>query len=200
MERWYKFISTILHPIVMPTIGIILYFILTPINLSSRQQYTILGIVFIATYIIPLLLLVFLKRINYIKSFKVHGIKERRIPIFFMMTLLFMVGKFFAEISIIRDLSYLFFGVVLGLIVIYLLFISKIKSSLHLLSMGAATGYFLLFQQIHNINILPLIIVFILLSGILAASRLHLKAHTSREVYIGFFIGLISPFLAFYIL
>ena len=200
MKRWYKFISTILHPIVMPTIGIILYFILTPINLSTRQQYTILGIVFIATYIIPLLLLVFLKRINYIKSFQVHGIKERRIPIFFMMTLLFMVGKFFAEISIIRDLSYLFFGVVLGLIVIYLLFISKIKTSLHLLSMGAATGYFLLFQQIHNINILPLIIVFILLSGILAASRLHLKAHTSREVYIGFFIGLISPFLAFYIL
>ncbi|WP_272151607.1 hypothetical protein [Tenacibaculum aiptasiae] len=200
MERWHKFTSTILHPIVMPTIGIILYFILTPINLSSRQQYTILGIVFIATYIIPLLLLVFLKRINYIKSFQVHGIKERRIPIFFMMTLLFMVGKFFAEISIIRDLSYLFFGVVLGLIVIYLLFISKIKSSLHLLSMGAATGYFLLFQQIHSINILPLIIVFILLSGILAASRLHLKAHTSREVYIGFFIGLISPFLAFYIL
>ncbi|MCF2873772.1 MULTISPECIES: hypothetical protein [unclassified Tenacibaculum] len=200
MKRWYKFISTILHPIVMPTIGIILYFILTPINLSTRQQYTILGIVFIATYIIPLLLLVFLKRINYIKSFQVHGIKERRIPIFFMMTLLFMVGKFFAEISIIRDLSYLFFGVVLGLIVIYLLFISKIKTSLHLLSMGAATGYFLLFQQIHNINILPLIIIFILLSGILAASRLHLKAHTSREVYIGFFIGLISPFLAFYIL
>ncbi|WP_420551676.1 hypothetical protein [Tenacibaculum aiptasiae] len=200
MKRWYKFISTILHPIVMPTIGIILYFILTPINLSTRQQYTILGIVFTATYIIPLLLLIFLKRINYIKSFQVHGIKERRVPIFFMMTLLFMVGKFFAEISIIRDLSYLFFGVVLGLIVIYLLFISKIKTSLHLLSMGAATGYFLLFQQIHNINILPLIIVFILLSGILAASRLHLKAHTSREVYIGFFIGLISPFLAFYIL
>ncbi len=198
--RWHKFISTLLHPIVMPTIGIILYFILTPINLSRRQQYTILAIVFVATYIIPILLLVFLKRINYIKSFQVHGIKERKIPIFFMMTLLFMVGKFFAEISIIRDLSYLFFGVVLGLILIYFLFIIKIKASLHLLSIGAAIGYFLLFQQIHGIYILPLIMVFILLSGLLATSRLYLKAHTVPEVYIGFFIGLICPFLAFYIL
>lgn len=198
--RWHKFISTILHPIVMPTIGIILYFILTPINLSRRQQYTILGIVFIATYIIPLLLLVFLKRINYIKSFQVHGINERKIPIFFMMTLLFMLGKFFAEISIIKDLSFLFFGVVFGLIVIYFLFIVKIKASLHLLSVGAATGYFLLFQQIHGIYILPLVMAFIFLSGVLAASRLHLKAHTSKEVYLGFFIGLISPFLAYFIL
>ena len=198
--RWHKFISTVLHPIVMPTIGIILYFILTPVNLSRHQQYTILGVVFVATYVIPILLLVFLKSIGYIKSFQVHGIKERKVPIFFMMTLLFMLGKFFIEITIIRDLSYLFFGVVFGLGFIYMLFITKIKASLHLLSMGAATGYFLLFQQIHNIYILPILIVFILLSGLLASSRLHLKAHSAKEVYIGFLIGLASPFLAYYIL
>ena len=63
---WHKFISTVLHPIVMPTIGIILYFILTPVNLNRHQQYTILGVVFVATYIIPIILLVFLKSIGYI--------------------------------------------------------------------------------------------------------------------------------------
>jgi hypothetical protein len=34
----------------------------------------------------------------------------------------------------------------------------------------------------------------------LASARLHLKAHTSREVYIGFFIGLIAPLLVSFIL
>ncbi len=198
--RWHKFISTILHPIVMPTIGIILYFILTPVNLSRQQQYTILAVVFVATYIIPILLLVLLKYIGYIKSYQVHGIKERKIPIFFMMTLLFMLGKFFLGITHIRDLSFLFFGVVFGLGFIYILFVTKTKASLHLLSMGAATGYFLLFQQIHNLYILPIIITFIFLSGLLASSRLHLKAHSAKEVYLGFFIGLMSPFLAFYLL
>ena len=198
--RWQKFISTILHPIVIPTIGILLYFILTPINLSNRQQYTILAVVFVTTYVIPLLLLIFLKSIGYIKSFQVHGIKERKIPIFFMMILLFTLGKFFLDTTIIRDLSYLFFGVVLGLGIIYILFITKTKTSLHLLSMGAATGYFLLFQQIHGVFVLPLIIFLITLSGLLASARLYLKAHSSNEVYLGFFIGLISPFLAYYIL
>lgn len=184
----------------MPTIGIILYFILTPVNLSRQQQYTILAVVFVATYIIPILLLVLLKYIGYIKSYQVHGIKERKIPIFFMMTLLFMLGKFFLGITHIRDLSFLFFGVVFGLGFIYILFVTKTKASLHLLSMGAATGYFLLFQQIHNLYILPIIITFIFLSGLLASSRLHLKAHSAKEVYLGFFIGLMSPFLAFYLL
>ena len=187
--RWQKFISTILHPIVIPTIGILLYFILTPINLSNRQQYTILAVVFVTTYVIPLLLLIFLKSIGYIKSFQVHGIKERKIPIFFMMILLFTLGKFFLDTTIIRDLSYLFFGVVLGLGIIYILFITKTKTSLHLLSMGAATGYFLLFQQIHGVFVLPLIIFLITLSGLLASARLYLKAHSSNEVYLGFLLA-----------
>lgn len=198
--RWYRSISTVLHPIVMPTIGIILYFIFTPIGLSRHQQYTILGIVFITTYIIPLLLLIFLKYFGYIKSFQVHGINERKIPIFLMMTLLFMLGNFFTKTTIIKDLSFLFFGVVLGLGFVYILFIAKIKTSLHLLSMGATTGYFLLFNQFYNINVLPLILILILSSGLLASSRLHLKAHTYNEVFLGFFIGLISPFLAYFIL
>ncbi|WP_422090197.1 hypothetical protein [Tenacibaculum ovolyticum] len=198
--RWQKFISTLLHPIVIPTIGIILYFILTPINLSRHQQYTILAVVFITTYIIPIFLLILLKNIGSIKSYQVHGIKERKIPMFFMMTLFYMLGKFFLETNAIRDLSYLFFGVVFGLGLVYILFMTKTKASLHLLSMGAATGYFLIFQQIHNVHTLPIVIIFLLLSGLLASSRLHLKAHTSKEVYIGFFIGLFSPFLALYIL
>lgn len=198
--RWYKFISTILHPIVLPTIGILLYFLLTPMNLSKHQQYVILAIIFVSTYIIPLLLLIFLKTIGYLKSYQLHSIKERKIPLYFMIVLLFTLGKFFYNITIIKDLSYLFYGVSFGLVIINLLFRVKIKSSLHLLSMGSAVGFFLLFKEIHYINTLPLVMLLILLSGVLASARLHLKAHNSKEVFLGFFIGLFCPFIAFYIL
>ncbi len=198
--RWHKFISTILHPIVMPTIGILIYFILNPTYLNQKQKLSLLAVVFIATYIIPLLLLILLKSIGYIKSFEVHTIDERRVPIFFIMTLLFMLGKFFYEINNIRELSYLFFGVVFGLGIIYLLFISKIKASLHLLSIGATIGFFLLFQQIKNTYSLHVITFLIILSGILASSRLYLKAHNTKEIYLGFFIGVLCPFFAYFIL
>jgi len=198
--RWHKFISTILHPIVMPTIGVFLYFIFSPIVLNQKQQFTVVSVVFIATYLIPLLLLVFLKSIRYIKSFRVHSINERKFPVFLMMTLFMLLGKLLASMSIFKDLSYLFYGSVFGLGFIYMLFPFKIKASLHLLSMGIAIGYFLLFQQLQAVYILHVIITLMLLSGLLASSRLQLKAHTAKEVYLGFFIGLISPFSAYYIL
>lgn len=198
--RWHKFISTILHPIVIPTIGILLYFIFTPINLNKQQQLTILGIVFVSTYIVPLLLLVFLKAIGYIKSYQVFSIKERKVPLFFMIALLFFLAELFQKLNIVKDLSYLFYGIVLGLTITYFLFFTRLKSSLHLLSLGGTVGYFVIFQEIHSINILPVIIVFIILSGLLATSRLYLKAHTPKEVYTGFFLGFISQFIVYFLL
>lgn len=198
--RWHKFISTILHPIVLPTIGILLYFVFSPIALNKQQQFTVVSVVFVATYLIPLSLLVFLKSIGYIKTFRVHSIEERKFPVFLMMILFMFLGKLFSNMSIVKDLSYLFYGTVFGLGFIYMLFPFKIKGSLHLLSMGIAIGYFLLFQQLQAVQILPVITTLMLLSGLLASSRLQLKAHTVKEVYVGFFIGLFSPFLAYYIL
>ncbi|CAL2077577.1 hypothetical protein [Tenacibaculum sp. 190524A02b] len=197
---WHKFISGILHPIVMPTIGILLYLIFSPANLNQQQQLTVLGIVFVATYIIPLLLLVFLKSVGYINSYQVFSIKERKVPLFFMIALLFSLAQLFKKLNAVEDLSYLFYGIVLGLVITYLLFFLKIKSSLHLLSIGGATSYFLIFQMIHQINLIPVVIIFILLSGLLASSRLYLKAHTVKEVYIGFFLGFTCQFIVYYIL
>lgn len=198
--RFYKLVSILLHPIVIPTIATILYFSVVPIHIPIKQQYLLLSIIFITTYITPLILLVFLKAIGYIKSFHIHTIKERKIPLFFMIGLFFILGKVFYKIPFIRDFSYLFFGSCIGLIIVYLLFFIKIKASLHLLSMGSMIGGLLLIQRIYTITIVPTISILILFSGIVASSRLYLKAHTEKEVYLGFFLGVISQFITYFIL
>ncbi len=180
----------------MPTIGVICYLILTPATLQREQELTILTIIFIATYVIPLLLLLFLKSIGYIDSFEVYSIKERKIPLVFMIILFYLLGQLFEKITIFNDLSFLFYGIAIAIILTYILFSLRIKSSLHLLSIGGATSYFLIFGQIHGINTLPLSIMFLVLSGILGTSRLHLKAHSPREIYIGFFLGFLSQFVS----
>jgi hypothetical protein len=198
--RWHKFISTILHPIVMPTIGVLLYNILTPLSFNRSKQYALFSVIFIATYAIPLLLLIFLKSIGQIKSYRVHSIQERKIPLFFMTSIFFILGKFFYDVSYLKDLSYLFFGTTLGLILVYIIFYWKVKTSLHLLSIGSSVGFFLMFQLKYQTSILPIIVALILLSGILATSRLKLKAHTPKEVYLGFFVGIFSQVIVHYIL
>ena len=195
--RWQKIVSTVLHPINMPTVGILLYFILMDVRMSKRQRLTLLAIVFTATYIIPILLLITLKTIGLIKSYNASSITERKFPVIFMIVLFFFIGKILNQTHITREISYLFFGTSLALSLVYILFITKLKTSLHLLSIGSALGFFLVLQTIHNISITPLIAVFFLLAGVLASARLHLKAHTPTEVYLGFFMGIVFQFIVY---
>lgn len=196
--KFQKSISVFLHPIVIPTIGSLLYFLFIPHRIHKSQQFIILGIIFIATYLVPLLTLLVLKSFKTIDSFELRSIKERKIPLFLMVILFLVLGNALKEITILKDFGVLFSGASYALIVVYFLFVLKLKTSLHLLSMGMLLGFFLALAIIYSISLLPIIIVFVLLSGVLASARLTLKAHTPQEVYLGFFLGIISQFFAFY--
>lgn len=195
--KFHKFISTILHPIVLPTLGVFIYFLFVSQSFEKRLQLIVLGLVFTLTYIIPLLMLLLLKKFRFIKDFQVSTIKERRFPIIFMMLLLYFLGNSIIQIPTIRNLGILFFGTSLSLTCIYVLFSLKLKSSLHLVSMGNMIGFFLIMTNINSLSMLPIIILLILLSGILASSRMYLKAHTPIELLIGFSLGIICQFIVF---
>ena len=195
--KLYKFISTILHPTVLPTVGAFLYFIFVTQTFEKRLQLIVLGLIFVLTYIVPILLLFFLKNFGFIKDFQVSTIKERRVPVILMILILYFLGNTIIQIPMIRNLGILFYGTSLSLICIYVLFSIKLKSSLHLVSMGNMLGFFLIMTNVNNLSILFIIILLIFLSGILASSRLYLKAHTPIELLIGFFLGFTSQFLLF---
>lgn len=189
-----------LHPIVIPTIGIILYFLLIPNSFNSNQKFAVLGLIFVTTYIIPLVILFIFKKMNLIKSFKAETIRERKVPIAMMIVLFYLLGNTLRDISNLFDLGLLFYATTLGLIFIYVFFAFKLKTSIHLLSLGITTGFFMVMNYIHNQNLMIVIIGCFILSGILGTARLQLKAHTQAEVYLGFIFGLIAPIIVFYFL
>ena len=198
--RWAKLISSLLHPIVMPTIGVFLFLVISELRLSRNQQLALLGLIFITTYIIPIVLLAVLKRCKLIASFNVHTIQERKIPVLVMIAIFFFLGKNLINTMLVKDLGYLFIGTAVALILLYLLFYANFKTSLHILSLGSSVGYFIVYQHLHAINILPLIVILVLLSGLLGTARLTLNAHTPREVYLGFSIGVFAQLLTFIVL
>ena len=198
--KLYKFISTILHPTVLPTVGAFLYFIFVTQTFEKRLQLIVLGLIFVLTYIVPILLLFFLKNFGFIKDFQVSTIKERRVPVILMILILYFLGNTIIQIPMIRNLGILFYGTSLSLICIYVLFSIKLKSSLHLVSMGNMLGFFLIMTNVNNLSILFIIILLIFLSGILASSRLYLKAHTPIELLIGFFFRIYISISTIYFL
>lgn len=198
--RFQKFISTVLHPIVIPSLGVLIYFIFVSQSISQKQQILLLALVFGITYVIPVLTLIILKSLGIIRDSQLATIRERRMPILLMMLLFYLLGNTLVNINFLRDLGLLFYGASASLLFVYLLFAFQIKTSLHLLSMGTVVGFFLIITNIYSLHLMPIIMVFILLSGLLASSRLYLNAHNSNEVFIGFSLGFISQLLIFWIL
>lgn len=198
--RFYKLLSTILHPIVIPTIGVMLYFLLIPNGFLHDEKLTILSLVFVVSYIIPLLILIILKKLKIVKTYQTASIKERKLPIALMIIVFYLLGNWFNSIADFRDLGLLFYATSLGLFLIYILFPFKIKASVHLLSFGISIGFFIVLSRIYEQSYTIVIITLLLLGGLLASARLHLKAHTPKEIYIGFFIGVLAIFSLSYLL
>lgn len=198
--RFHKIISTVLHPIVIPTIGVLLYFSFVARSIERKQQLLLLALIFGITYIIPVLTLIVLKSLGVIRDFQLATIRERRMPVLLMMLLFYFLGNTLVSLPFLRDLGFLFYGTAISLLLVYLLFAFRLKSSLHLLSMGAALGFFLALINIYSLALMPIVMVFILLSGLLASSRLYLNAHSPKEVLVGFGLGFIPQVLVFWML
>ena len=198
--KFQKLISVLLHPIVLPTIGVLLYFLMVPHTIKSEQRFFIIGFVFTTTYLIPLGILIILKGLKLIHSFKLHTIKERKIPLFLMILFFTVLGNVLLSTVVFRDFGMLFYGTSFGLILVYLFSIFNIKVSLHLLSMGSIVGFFIIMGMEYMTPLTHILLILILFSGLLASSRLHLKAHTPKEVYLGFFFGMITQTAVYYLL
>jgi len=141
-----------------------------------------------------------LKAFKLTESYHVHSIKERKIPLFIMILLFTVLGNTFFKLPLLRDFGVLFYGTSFGLILVYLFSIFQLKVSLHLLSIGSMVGFFMVMGIEYITSVIPVLLLLIVLSGLLASARLHLKAHTPKEVYLGFFFGVFTQLSVYYIL
>ncbi len=195
----YKFISYVLHPLLFSFLGSFLYLYLSPKHILKEQEYIILVIVFISTYVIPILLLALLKRVNMISDYHLRNIEERKFPILFFIMLSFLIGRAMVSTQIADLLAFSFFGIAFALSFTYLLFNIKIKTSLHTLGIGGLIGFVMVMSYEYRLNFNWLLSGLFIIAGLIGVSRLALNAHRPKEVYIGFLLGLISQFISFQI-
>lgn len=196
---FYKFISYVLHPLLFSFMGSFLYLYLTPKHIVKEQEYIILFVVFVSTYIIPVLLLALLKKVKLIDDYHLKTINERKFPILFFIMLSFLIGRALIGIGIVDLLAFSFFGVAFALSFTYLLFNIKIKTSLHTLGIGGIIGFVMVISYEYQLNFNALLAGLFILAGLIGVSRLALNAHRPKEVYIGFILGIISQWMSFQI-
>ncbi|UMB53416.1 hypothetical protein MKD41_13905 [Lutibacter sp. A64] len=195
--KFSKFISTFFNPINFPIIGAFIYFLFRPKYIFKPQEYTILSIILVGTYIFPIVFLVILKHYKMIHSYKIVSIEERKFPTILFTTISLLVGNLLFKSNIVNLLALLFFGYTIAFLISYVLLYFNQKISLHTGAIGGLIGFLIYFSYYYEINLILIIAFFFVLSGVIASTRIRLKANTLLEVFLGFFISIISQFFIY---
>jgi hypothetical protein len=187
-----RIISSLFHPLVIPTLGIFILFSLNTyisFSIPPQSQRIILLVVIFNTAIAPLITILILKRMKVIKSVLLESRAERIMPVF--ITGIFYFFTFYIlKQSSLPFIIYFFILSATILIFMVLLISMHWKISIHMTSIGGFTG-FLISTSIFLKTDIPLIIISgIIISGLLGYSRIKLEAHSPAEVYVGFGMGL----------
>ena len=190
--RISKLISLILHPIFMPLLALYLSLTILPeLEFTiSHNLKLIYFIIIISTIVLPLISVLILIKIGRLSSLEMMRHKERVLPLF--NTAIWMLFGYFLLQNILLYTP-LLMAEFLGAIVIISLasILSNFwKISLHMLGIGGILGVFIAIQILYK-NTTSLILIFVLLSGILASARLNENAHNKSQVYVGFLVGLL---------
>ena len=192
---FHSAISYFFHPIVFPLLASLLYLFTSPRFVSRKTKVLILLVVFISTYLIPLVFLSLLKGLKMIHSFHLSDLEERKFPTLFFSFLAILTGRLFIQLQIVDDLAFFFIGGGFSFLLLYGLLWLGIKGSIHTLGIGGFIGFILHLSLYYHQNYLVSLAVLFLLFGIVARARLSLKAHSIAEVFWGLGIGIIIQIL-----
>ncbi|MFV0375822.1 MAG: phosphatase PAP2 family protein [Mangrovibacterium sp.] len=195
MQKIAKAISLLFHPLLMPTIGILLlmntgfYFAL----ISFEAKKYILLIVFTSTCLLPLISIGILLLFTRFKlDLDKHG--DRILP--FMSTALFYYLGYYllGRLPIFPIYRILLIGSIFTIAL--LMFISvRWKISAHLAGIGGLIGAMLALSLRLSINSSDLLAGLIIIAGLLGSSRILLGKHSPLQVYAGFTMGFIVNYL-----
>jgi len=197
MKLLLKSASYVFHPLWMPFLGSLFYFLFIPRYFPGEIVRAKLMAIAIITIFIPIVFYFLLKNLGKASNIFLDNVSERRWPLFFFVLLSFMVLNQILNIYNYPGLYYYFAGILISTLISYLFTWLNSKASLHMVGISGLlmfiTGFCIYFQLYFIYTISFLIIA----TGLTASSRLYNKAHNSGELILGFIIGVIPQLITF---
>lgn len=192
---FHRIISSLIHPILFPLVGSIFYLLTIPRYVSDKYKLLILSIIFLGTYLLPILLLWLLKRLKMIQSFHLSSIEERKFPLLLLTFLGILIGRMLFKIAIVNDLAIFIIAGSFALLLVYGFLWLRIKVSIHTLGVGGLIGFLMKLSMEYQQNLLLILAFLFVVFGVIANARIKLKAHTFLEVIVGLIIGVATQLL-----
>lgn len=194
-----RLFSIVLHPLLIPTLGIFILFQLSTylsFSVTAEARRFILLVIFINTAIIPVLSVLILKQARFIKDLTLDERQERILPLLIATVMLFFTFYLLRQLTLPSLIYYYVTGAAM-LVLSSLVITFYWKISVHMISLGGLTGFLIVVSLLLRADISHLIIAAFLVSGITAASRIHLQSHTPAQVYTGCLLGVFIMLMLF---
>jgi membrane-associated phospholipid phosphatase len=186
-------ISIVFQPLLIPTYGFIILFSLNTffsLLINPAAKWMILGVVFLTTFLFPAVMIYFMMKLGMISSLNLRDRQERVLPFLITGIFYYLVYYMLKQLQISPIYNYFMIGTTLVVVVAMIInFFWKI--SIHMISLGGILGLFLGLTFVMMIDLTPLLILIIFISGLVGYSRLQLRAHTPAQVYTGFLTGFV---------
>lgn len=189
MRIFLKAGAYIFHPLLMPFLGVLFYYTVTPRFLHKELVLSHLMVVGIITILIPLVLFLLLKNFGVVTSIHLKNIRERKLPLMIQCILLLLLLKFVFHPFDSGPLYYFFLGVLFTTLTALILVFFNFKVSLHQMGIAGISIFMIMVSIHYGINLLIWIAIAFIINGWVASSRLHTNAHSPIELILGFIIG-----------
>ena len=220
MRRTAQIVSVIFHPLIILTYMLMLLLMVNPYlfgvnSVSDKESIKFILTVFFSTFLIPSFAIFLMWRLKLISSLEMRDKQDRIIP--FIATgvfYLWVLRSVFADPNIPTAFLIAVLGTTLGLFACFIINLF-FKVSLHAVGVGGLIWMILIIMWLYSygsftinlpvfgtseisINLLLMLSIFV--GGLVGTSRLLLNAHTPKELYIGFAIGILTQFISLKIL
>ncbi|MBT8288399.1 MAG: hypothetical protein HKN00_00925 [Flavobacteriaceae bacterium] len=190
-----KSISYLFHPLIMPLVGVIFYFSKSPRFIPQPIIKAKIFALVLLTILLPILLFFLLKSLKKISSIHLGSTEERRIPLAIYCGIIGLVLMRVLPSNELIEPHFFMVGVLGSTLSCLILAILNFKASIHMLAVGGVLMFFIALSIHFHININGSIALIFIITGALATSRVHMRAHNALELAVGFIIGVVPQFI-----
>ena len=118
-------------------------------------------------------------------------ISQRKIPLLLQIMLFSILIEKSITIDRFPPLYFFFAGGLVSAVMAFVLLFLKTKASIHMIGISALTVFIVGLSINNEVNTINLVTFFVLINGLVASSRLEMKAHSNKELVIGLLCGII---------
>lgn len=195
LKKLLPVFSYIFHPIFIPVYTAIFYFFFYDSYYTNPEIYFAIFQIVIITILLPILFFFVLRTAGKVDSIMISEISQRKIPLVIQVLLTILLVRKSITLDHFHEFHFFFLGGLISTVLALVLLFFRTKASLHLVAISALTVFVIglsIHNQTRNINLIAFLVF---MNGVVASSRLEMKAHTPKELAIGFLLGVIPQLL-----